>query len=177
LGAAVRPDAAAIEPRRAAEHAAFGPSWQTAPAARHLPRLRRADCPEWDRWSRARHDALGHANAPREVTADLFGFLTTEQNGVVGAVHPRAMPEILTREDEVKQWLTAPAREALELQRPLPDDTLRVVARGRSGMASASCQADGRGGRALLPCYSCYRRTPACRGAGGAVEAIRRRCD
>ena len=31
-----------------------------------------------------------------EVTADLFGLLTTEPNAEVGAVHPKEMPAILT---------------------------------------------------------------------------------
>jgi putative SOS response-associated peptidase YedK len=31
---------------------------------------------------------------------------------------------------EVDAWLTAPAKDALKLQRPLPDETLKIVARG-----------------------------------------------
>lgn len=66
-----------------------------------------------------------------EVTADLFAFLTTEPNAEVAAVHPKAMPVILTRPEEVEAWMTAPAAEALALQRPLADGSLRIVARGR----------------------------------------------
>jgi putative SOS response-associated peptidase YedK len=40
------------------------------------------------------------------------------------------MPAILTTQDEIDTWLTAPAEVALQLQRPLPDDALRIVARG-----------------------------------------------
>jgi putative SOS response-associated peptidase YedK len=40
------------------------------------------------------------------------------------------MPVILTTPDEVETWMTAPADEALNLQRPLPDGALRIVARG-----------------------------------------------
>jgi putative SOS response-associated peptidase YedK len=65
-----------------------------------------------------------------EVNADVFGFLTTEANGVVGPVHPKAMPVILTSEDEIETWMLAPPHEALWLQRPLPDDVLQIVARG-----------------------------------------------
>ena len=72
-----------------------------------------------------------------EVTADLFGFLTTEPNAEVGAIHPKAMPVILTTQDEFDMWMTAPTKVALELQRPLPDGALKIVARGarKDGMA------------------------------------------
>src|SRR5271170_5083166 len=65
-----------------------------------------------------------------ETTNDLFAFLTTEPNAVVAPIHPKAMPVILTRPDEIEAWLVAPTAEVLKLQRPLPDDALRIVARG-----------------------------------------------
>jgi putative SOS response-associated peptidase YedK len=68
----------------------------------------------------------------------LFGFLTTEANAVVRPIHPKAMPVILTTEAEVDKWMTAPVPEALELQRPLPDDMLQIVAQGekKDGLAA-----------------------------------------
>jgi putative SOS response-associated peptidase YedK len=63
-------------------------------------------------------------------TIDLFAFLTTEPNAEVSAVHPKAMPVILTQPEEVETWLTAPREDALKLQRPLPDGALVIVARG-----------------------------------------------
>jgi putative SOS response-associated peptidase YedK len=67
---------------------------------------------------------------PVEGDHELFGFLTTEANAEVGAIHPKAMPVILTNADEIEAWLTALAEEALKLQQPLRDGALKIVARG-----------------------------------------------
>jgi putative SOS response-associated peptidase YedK len=61
-----------------------------------------------------------------ETTNDLYAFSTREPNAEVGAIHPNAMPAILTTPDEIETWMTAPADEALKLQRPLPDGSLRI---------------------------------------------------
>jgi len=62
-----------------------------------------------------------------EVTADLFGFLTTEANAVVAPYHPKAMPVILEGREEIETWLTAPTPVALQLQRPLQESSLEVL--------------------------------------------------
>ena len=79
----------------------------------------------WTPWTCVRNVKEG------EVSCELFGFLTTDPNAEVAAHHSKAMPVILTEPVEWDLWLSeAPWPEVAVLQRPLPHDSLTIVARG-----------------------------------------------
>ena len=75
----------------------------------------------WTQWTSVRKLKDG------ETTDNLYGFLTTEANAEVGAVHPKAMPVILTTPEAVRTWLSAETADLGTLQQPLPDGTLQVI--------------------------------------------------
>jgi putative SOS response-associated peptidase YedK len=92
----------------------------------------------WTNWTSSGSSREG------QTTNVIYAFLTTEPNAEVGAIHPKAMPVILTTPDEVETWMTASPDQALKLQRPLPDGWLRIVARGVSGRPDQMFEEDGR---------------------------------
>lgn len=57
-------------------------------------------------------------------------YATRPANGVVGPIHPKAMPVLPTTPEGWSAWLAAPTEMALELQRSLPDAMMQIVATG-----------------------------------------------
>ncbi len=55
----------------------------------------------------------------------MFAFLTTDPNPLVAPIHPKAMPVLLTEEDE-EQWLTCPFDDAVALAKPFPSQLMAV---------------------------------------------------
>ncbi|WP_191058878.1 SOS response-associated peptidase [Geminicoccus harenae] len=81
----------------------------------------------WRPWSGTR----GTKAEPAEGEHRLFAFLTCPANDVVRPIHAKAMPVLLTTQEECDTWLEGTTEDALALQRPLPDTALQVVATGQ----------------------------------------------
>jgi putative SOS response-associated peptidase YedK len=74
----------------------------------------------WREWDGDR----GTKKAPNVGRHKLYSFLTAEPNGVVEPFHNKAMPVLLMTPADVERWLEGTPEEALELQKPAPDDAI-----------------------------------------------------
>jgi putative SOS response-associated peptidase YedK len=88
----------------------------------------------WRPWTGVR----GPKSAPIEGEHFVFSILTCASSALVRPIHAKAMPVILTTYEECDCWLTAQTQDALELQRPLPNELLQIVATGEREDALAA---------------------------------------
>lgn len=108
------------EPGRDAE-GRYRPVWFAADQTRPLTFFAGIWVPQWTSVRKVR-------TGPE--TLDLFGFLTCDPSEPVRTFHPKAMPVILTRPEDLEVWMSAPWSEARRLQRALPDHSLCVIPDG-----------------------------------------------
>lgn len=73
----------------------------------------------WREWEGTR----GTKSKPVDGKHLLYAFITTDANDVVGAIHQKAMPVILTR-DKWMDWLHAPADIAKQMIKPHDDEDM-----------------------------------------------------
>jgi putative SOS response-associated peptidase YedK len=76
----------------------------------------------WREWDGDR----GTKKAPNVRRHKLYSFLTTAPNGTVEPVHNKAMPVLLMTPTDVERWLEGTAEEALELQKPAPEEAIII---------------------------------------------------
>ena len=82
-------------------------------------------------WTRVAWRAAARKPTRWMAEHQLYGFLTTDANDVVGLIHPKAMPVLLTTTEEYDVWLRAPWSEAAALQRLFTQrDDVRIVGDG-----------------------------------------------
>ena len=80
----------------------------------------------WRPWTGTR----GSKKEPVTGEHLVYAFLTTTPNAEVAPVHEKAMPVLLLDREARETWLNGSLEEALALQGPAPDGTLKVVATG-----------------------------------------------
>ena len=90
----------------------------------------------WRPWTGARGTKAERSAAAAETGSEerehlVFAFLATTANDIVRPIHAKAMPVVLTSDQEFETCLSAEPTEALKLQRPLPVDQLKIIATGK----------------------------------------------
>ena len=64
------------------------------------------------------------------VELDVYSFLTTTPNPLVATINHERMPVLLTKPEELDQWMNGTTAEAIELAREYPPELMRIVRGG-----------------------------------------------
>ena len=64
------------------------------------------------------------------VLSDVYSFMTTTPNALVGTINHERMPVLLSTVEEFATWMTGTADEAFSLLREFPPERMRMVQSG-----------------------------------------------
>ena len=64
------------------------------------------------------------------VELDVYSFMTTTPNALVGSINHERMPVLLSREADFEQWMSGTPDEAFQLIREYPPERMRMVQSG-----------------------------------------------
>ncbi|MGD9667849.1 MAG: SOS response-associated peptidase [Hyphomicrobiaceae bacterium] len=64
------------------------------------------------------------------VEIDVYSFLTTTPNSLVGSINHERMPVLLSTDEEFETWMTGSPDEAFKLIREYPPNKMRMVQSG-----------------------------------------------
>jgi putative SOS response-associated peptidase YedK len=64
------------------------------------------------------------------VKLDVYSFMTTTPNELVGTINHERMPVLLSTDEEFATWITGTPDEAFALLREYPPDQMRMVQSG-----------------------------------------------
>jgi putative SOS response-associated peptidase YedK len=64
------------------------------------------------------------------VLPDVYSFMTTTPNELVGTINHERMPVLLSTDQEFETWIRGTADEAFSLLKECPPDKMRMVQSG-----------------------------------------------
>jgi putative SOS response-associated peptidase YedK len=65
-----------------------------------------------------------------QVEIDVYSFMTTTPNSLVGSINHELMPVLLSTDEEFETWMKGSANEAFQLIREFPPNKMRIVQEG-----------------------------------------------
>jgi putative SOS response-associated peptidase YedK len=80
-------------------------------------------------WRWRRHIGPIKKDGP-SVELDVYSFMTTTPNALVGTINHERMPVLLSTDDEFETWMTGTPDEAFSLMKEYPPDKMRMVQSG-----------------------------------------------
>jgi putative SOS response-associated peptidase YedK len=65
-----------------------------------------------------------------QIEIDVYSFMTTTPNSLVGSINHERIPVLLSTDEEFETWMKGSANEAFQLIREFPPNKMRIVQEG-----------------------------------------------